>query len=51
MVVVSTGLFGYEGALFGGWKQSGIGREGSHLSIDEFLEVKCVCLAGSNQSS
>lgn len=46
IVAVNTGVFSYEGAPFGGWKQSGIGREGSHLSIDEFLEVKYVCMAG-----
>ncbi len=46
IVGVNTGIFSYEGAPFGGWKLSGIGREGSHLGIDEFLEVKYVCVAG-----
>lgn len=46
IVGVNTGIFSYEGAPFGGWKSSGIGREGSHLGIDEFLEVKYVCVAG-----
>lgn len=45
IVGVNTGIFSYEGAPFGGWKASGIGREGSHLGIDEFLEVKYVCVA------
>jgi len=33
-------------APFGGVKQSGIGREGSHYGMDEYLEMKYVCLAG-----
>ena len=33
-------------APFGGVKESGIGREGSHQGLDEFLEVKYVCLGG-----
>lgn len=45
IVGVNTGVFSYEGAPFGGWKASGIGREGSHLGIDEFLEVKYICIA------
>lgn len=45
IVAVNTGNFSYEGAPFGGWKSSGIGREGSHLGVDEFLEVKFVCIA------
>ena len=31
---------------FGGMKESGIGREGSHFGIDEFLEVKYLCMGG-----
>ena len=46
IVGVNTGVFSYEGAPFGGVKQSGIGREGSHHGIDEFLEVKYLCLDG-----
>jgi succinate-semialdehyde dehydrogenase/glutarate-semialdehyde dehydrogenase len=46
IVAVNTGVFSYEGAPFGGVKQSGIGREGSHHGIDEFLEVKYLCLDG-----
>ena len=48
IVSVNTGIFSYEGAPFGGVKHSGLGREGSHLGIDEFVEVKYVCLAGIN---
>jgi succinate-semialdehyde dehydrogenase/glutarate-semialdehyde dehydrogenase len=46
IVGVNTGSFSYEGAPFGGWKASGIGREGSHLGIHDYLEVKYVCIAG-----
>jgi len=48
IVGVNTGAFSYEGAPFGGWKGSGNGREGSHLGIDDYLEVKYVCIAGIN---
>jgi succinate-semialdehyde dehydrogenase/glutarate-semialdehyde dehydrogenase len=44
VVAVNTGIFSYEGAPFGGVKESGIGREGSRHGIDEFLELKYVCL-------
>lgn len=43
---VNTGLIGSEAAPFGGVKQSGLGREGSKYGIDEYLEIKCVCVAG-----
>ncbi len=46
IVAVNTGLFTSEVAPFGGVKQSGIGREGSKYGIDEFVEIKNVCLAG-----
>ena len=49
IVSVNSGIFSYEGAPFGGWKASGIGREGSHLGIDEYLEVKYVCLGDINR--
>jgi succinate-semialdehyde dehydrogenase/glutarate-semialdehyde dehydrogenase len=35
-----------EVAPFGGVKQSGLGREGSHYGIDEFVEVKYLCFGG-----
>jgi succinate-semialdehyde dehydrogenase/glutarate-semialdehyde dehydrogenase len=41
---INTGITAFEGAPFGGVKASGIGREGSHHSIDEFLELKYLCL-------
>lgn len=44
MVGVNTGLISNEVAPFGGVKQSGIGREGSKYGIEEYLEVKYLCL-------
>lgn len=46
MVGVNTGMISNEVAPFGGIKQSGIGREGSRYGIDEFLELKYICLGG-----
>ncbi|TCG08739.1 succinate-semialdehyde dehydrogenase (NADP(+)) [Paraburkholderia steynii] len=46
MVGINSGLISNEVAPFGGVKQSGLGREGSHLGIDEFLEVKYLCWEG-----
>lgn len=46
IVGVNTGLISTEVAPFGGVKQSGIGREGSRYGIDEYLEMKYICLAG-----
>jgi succinate-semialdehyde dehydrogenase/glutarate-semialdehyde dehydrogenase len=43
MVGVNTGLISSEVAPFGGIKESGIGREGSHYGIEEFLDIKLVC--------
>jgi succinate-semialdehyde dehydrogenase / glutarate-semialdehyde dehydrogenase len=46
MVGINTGLISNEVAPFGGVKQSGLGREGSHYGMDEFLEVKYLCFGG-----
>jgi succinate-semialdehyde dehydrogenase/glutarate-semialdehyde dehydrogenase len=46
IVGVNTGIISNEVAPFGGVKQSGIGREGSHYGIDEYLEVKYLCIGG-----
>jgi succinate-semialdehyde dehydrogenase/glutarate-semialdehyde dehydrogenase len=46
MVGINTGLISTEVAPFGGVKQSGIGREGSRYGIDEYVEMKYLCLAG-----
>ncbi|MEE9358441.1 NAD-dependent succinate-semialdehyde dehydrogenase [Candidatus Vondammii sp. HM_W22] len=44
MIGVNTGVLSTPVAPFGGVKQSGIGREGSRYGIDEYLEMKYVCL-------
>jgi acyl-CoA reductase-like NAD-dependent aldehyde dehydrogenase len=46
MIGINTGLISNEVAPFGGVKQSGLGREGSHYGIDEFLEMKYMCWDG-----
>jgi len=46
MVALNTGALSNVAAPFGGVKQSGIGREGSHHGIEEYLELKYVCMAG-----
>lgn len=46
MIGVNTGLISTAEAPFGGVKQSGLGREGSRYGIDEYLEIKYLCLAG-----
>ncbi len=46
VVGVNTGLISYEGAPFGGVKESGLGREGSRHGIDEFTEIKYLCVDG-----
>jgi succinate-semialdehyde dehydrogenase/glutarate-semialdehyde dehydrogenase len=48
MVGINTGLISNEVAPFGGVKQSGLGREGSHYGIEEFMEVKYLCFGGLN---
>ena len=45
MVGVNTGLISTELAAFGGVKQSGLGREGSRHGIEEFLELKYICMS------
>jgi succinate-semialdehyde dehydrogenase/glutarate-semialdehyde dehydrogenase len=48
MVGLNTGAISTEVAPFGGVKQSGIGREGSQLGIEEYLEVKTLHVGGLN---
>ena len=45
MVGLNTGIVSNPAAPFGGVKQSGLGREGSHEGLDEYLEVKYVGMA------
>ena len=49
IVGVNTGLVSTAEAPFGGVKQSGLGREGSKYGLDDFLEIKYVCLGGLDQ--
>ena len=49
MVGVNTGLISTAEAPFGGVKQSGLGREGSRYGLDEFQEIKYICLGGLDQ--
>lgn len=46
MVGINTGIISNEVAPFGGIKQSGIGREGSQHGIEEYLEMKYLCIGG-----
>jgi succinate-semialdehyde dehydrogenase/glutarate-semialdehyde dehydrogenase len=46
MVGINTGLISNEVAPFGGVKQSGLGREGSHYGLEDFLEIKYLCFGG-----
>ncbi|MFY1054270.1 NADP-dependent succinate-semialdehyde dehydrogenase [Ectopseudomonas khazarica] len=46
MVGINTGLISNEVAPFGGMKASGLGREGSRYGLDEYLEIKYLCLGG-----
>ncbi len=46
MVGINTGLISNEVAPFGGMKASGLGREGSKYGLDEYLEIKYLCLGG-----
>jgi succinate-semialdehyde dehydrogenase/glutarate-semialdehyde dehydrogenase len=46
IVAANAGIFSTEVAPFGGFKESGVGREGSKYGIDEFLEVKYLCMGG-----
>lgn len=50
LVGVNEGIISTEVAPFGGVKQSGLGREGSKYGIDEYLELKYVCLGDMNRN-
>jgi succinate-semialdehyde dehydrogenase/glutarate-semialdehyde dehydrogenase len=44
MVGVNVGILATEHVPFGGMKQSGLGREGSHFGMDDYVEIKYLCL-------
>ena len=44
MVGINVGILATEHVPFGGVKQSGLGREGSHLGIDDYVEIKYLCI-------
>ena len=46
MVGINEGIISNEAAPFGGVKESGIGREGSRYGMDEYLEIKYLCMGG-----
>jgi succinate-semialdehyde dehydrogenase/glutarate-semialdehyde dehydrogenase len=46
MVGINTGLISTEVAPFGGIKESGMGREGSHHGIEDYVEIKYLCMSG-----
>ena len=45
IIGVNTGIISTEVAPFGGVKQSGLGREGSHHGIEDYLEMKYICMS------
>ncbi|MGD9537035.1 MAG: NADP-dependent succinate-semialdehyde dehydrogenase [Alphaproteobacteria bacterium] len=49
IVGINVGIISTEVAPFGGMKESGIGREGSKYGLEEFLEVKYMCMGGVNK--
>ena len=50
IVGLNTGLISSEAVPFGGVKESGIGREGSRYGIDEYVEIKYLCIAGVDRA-
>jgi len=44
MVGINVGILATEHVPFGGVKQSGLGREGSHFGMDDYVEVKYLCI-------
>jgi succinate-semialdehyde dehydrogenase/glutarate-semialdehyde dehydrogenase len=46
IVGINTGIISTEVAPFGGMKESGLGREGSKYGIDDFVEIKYLCMGG-----
>jgi succinate-semialdehyde dehydrogenase/glutarate-semialdehyde dehydrogenase len=50
LVGINTGLMSTAEAPFGGVKESGVGREGSKYGLDDFLEIKYLCMGGIDQA-
>ena len=46
IVGVNEGIISTEVAPFGGVKESGLGREGSKYGIEDFMEIKYICMGG-----
>jgi succinate-semialdehyde dehydrogenase/glutarate-semialdehyde dehydrogenase len=49
MVGINVGILASEHVPFGGVKQSGLGREGSHFSMDDYVEMKYLCMGDINK--
>ena len=50
MVGINEGAISNEMAPFGGVKESGMGREGSKYGLDDYLEIKYLCMGGIDQA-
>ena len=46
IVGLNTGIISSEEVPFGGWKESGVGREGSKYGILDYTELKYLCIGG-----
>jgi succinate-semialdehyde dehydrogenase/glutarate-semialdehyde dehydrogenase len=46
MVGINVGLMANEAVPFGGIKESGVGREGAHDGLEDYLETKYICMGG-----
>jgi acyl-CoA reductase-like NAD-dependent aldehyde dehydrogenase len=46
IVGVNEGLPTMPEGIFGGWKESGLGREGGKYGLEDYLEIKYVCMGG-----
>lgn len=46
IIGINAGIISTETAPFGGMKSSGLGREGSKYGIEDYLEIKYLCLGG-----
>jgi succinate-semialdehyde dehydrogenase len=49
MVGINEGIISSTEAAFGGIKESGLGREGSHHGMDEYTEIKYICFGNLEQ--